>query len=85
MKLQAEYAATLQAYKDRFTVAQIEEYTQNVKAQGGYSSLETRIAWDMIHAAVGASAICGWYDKYNANDTHVTTLALRVYNDFMVA
>lgn len=45
-----------------------------VKASGNYKDLGTRIAWDLLHATFKANEICDWYDIYNCNDTHITTL-----------
>lgn len=46
-----------------------------VKASGNYKDLETRIAWDILHATFTVSEICSWYEQYDCNDSHISTLA----------
>ena len=50
-------------------------HVAKVKASGDYKDLETRIAWDLLHATFKASEICDWYEQYDCNDSHITTLA----------
>jgi len=53
----------------------IPPYAEQLKASKDYKDFETRLANDCLKAAVKTSEICSWYDKYNCNDTHITTLA----------
>lgn len=50
-------------------------HISKVKASKNYRDLETRIAWDLLHATFTASEICDWYEQYDCNDSHITTLA----------
>lgn len=51
-----------------------------VKVSGNYEDLETRIAWDVLHATYRADEICDWYEEYNCNDSHITTLVREALN-----
>lgn len=71
MKLEAELDFVVQKFKQ---LHNLEEYAATLKAKGGYNDFETRLAWDCLHATVPSSVICEWYDKYDCNDSHITTL-----------
>lgn len=73
MKLQAELTNVvkkMETIKD-----QLPAYAAALKASGNYKDFETRLAWDCMYAVVGSSVMCEWHDKYNCDDTHITTLA----------
>lgn len=73
MKLQNELTNVvkkMEIFKDK-----IPAYAAELKASGKYKDFETRLAWDCIYAAVKIDEICSWHDKYNCDDTHITTLA----------
>ena len=52
---------------------QLLEYAKKVEKSGHYNCLCTRIVND-IKYCISPSIICDLYDKYNCNDTHITTL-----------
>ncbi len=54
----------------------IGSYIDGVRKAGDYRSLRTRVAWDLLRAACGTGYICGLYDKYGCNDSHIGTLAI---------
>ena len=73
MKLQDELKNVIkkmQGFKSR-----IPEYARELKASGNYKDFEVRLANDCLRFAVGSAVLCEWYEKYNCNDTHTTTLA----------
>lgn len=53
----------------------LQEYANELKASKEYKDFETRLSWDVIRAACGVSYLCDLYDKYGANDSHISTLA----------
>ena len=79
MKLQNE----LEFVKKRFAdnLDKIKLYAPQLKESKQYKDFETRLAHDCMRAFVGVGTICDWYDKYNCNDTHVTTLGKRVLKE----
>lgn len=56
-------------------ITNLPEYEANLKANGNYKDFGTRLAWDCIHATILSEIVCGWYDKYNCHDDHITTAA----------
>lgn len=79
MKLQNE----LEFVKTQFqnNLDKIKDYAPQLKAGGQYKDFETRLTWDCIRAFVGSGTICLWYEKYNCNDTHVTTLGKKALKE----
>ena len=80
MKLQAEYNNV----KDRIShldQTQIITYRDKLRQSGEYKNFEIRFAWDLIRVAMGTNTICQWYKEYECNDSHITTLAIRVCKD----
>lgn len=57
------------------------EYIHNVKTSGNYKDLTTRIVNDVKYATCSPAIICSWYDEYNCNDTHITTLFKKVVRE----
>lgn len=53
----------------------LQSYANELKESGEYKDFLTRLSWDLIRAACGCNYLCSLYDKYGANDTHITTLA----------
>ena len=72
MKLQAEYNYIKKQFEDN--VEKIKDYAPKLKASGNYKDFEIRLTWDCIRAFVGTGTVCLWYEKYNCNDSHITTL-----------
>lgn len=83
MKLQPEFDQLLCRYKQNFLVGSVQIHELHLKQSGKYSDFETRAAWDLLNAVVSASEICGWYKKYDCDDTHVNTLAKALRKAFL--
>jgi len=81
MKLQNEYNNVLQAFRDKFTRDQILQHIEAIKDD--CKDITTRVSMDMLRAAVGVSAMCEWYEKYDCHDSHMVTLAKKAYREFM--
>lgn len=79
MKLQAEYNYIKKQFEDN--VEKIKDYAPKLKASGNYKDFEIRLTWDCIRAFVGTGTVCLWYEKYNCNDTHITTVGKKVLKD----
>jgi hypothetical protein len=72
MKLQAELDTVIEAIKRR--KEEVITYAAKLKESGSYKDYDTRLAHDVLRGVMGTSWICGLYDKYDCNDTHITTL-----------
>ena len=85
MKLQEVYKETLNEFKaislDCELLEKLKNHVQSVKESHEYKRLNVRIAWDIMRWRIGTSRICDWYSKYDCNDDHITTLALRCLRD----
>lgn len=71
MKLAAELDFVVEKFKQ---IKNLETYAANLKKSGAYNDFETRLAWDCLRATVPSSTVCEWYDKYDCNDDHITTI-----------
>lgn len=82
MKLKNE----MEYVKKQFTenLDKITEYAPKLKKSGQYKDFEIRLTWDCLRAFVGTGTICLWYDKYNCNDTHITTLGKNALKELKV-
>lgn len=79
MKLQKELKPLINDFnkiKD-----QIPAHVKKVKQDNNYKDLEVRIAYDCLRTVRSPQDICQWYDKYNCNDEHITTLAKRALKE----
>lgn len=72
MKLAPELDFVVEKFKQ---IRNLESYAEELKKSGNYNDFEARLAWDCLRLTVPSSTICEWYEKYNCNDTHITTLA----------
>ena len=85
MKLQEVYKETLNEFKaislDCELLEKLKKHVQAVKESHEYKRLNVRIAWDIMRWRIGTSRMCDWYSKYDCNDDHITTLALRCLKD----
>lgn len=62
--------------ESRFSrIPNLREYAAALKSSGEYRVYETRLAWACLRCAFKTSEICGWYDKYGCQYTHITTAA----------
>ena len=85
MKLQEVYKETLDEFKkislDSELLENLKNHIQAVKESHEYKSLNVRIACDIMRWRIGTSRMCDWYRKYDCNDEHINTLALRCLRD----
>lgn len=82
MKLKNE----LQNVINRFETIKdkIPPYAEQLKASGNYKDFRTRLAWDCLNAVFSSGEICEWYEKYNAHDEHITTLAKKALDQVCI-
>lgn len=82
MKLQNEYEYIKTQFENNLD--KIKEYAPKLKASGNYKDYEVRLVWDCIRAFVGSGTVCLWYDKYNCNDTHITTVGKKALKELNI-
>ena len=85
MKLKDE----LQGMEQRFSKLDINDLNtllKQLKESKQYNCLETRFIWILVHYCYSSSEILQIYDRYEATDSHLDTLAKKafknVYPDF---
>lgn len=85
MKLQEVYKETLDEFNsishDCELLEKLKCHIKELKESGEYKMLNVRIAWDIMRWRIGTQRMCDWYRKYECNDDHITTLALRCLRD----
>ena len=85
MKLQEVYTETLDEFKkislDNDLLEKLKNHIQAVKESGEYKILNVRIVLDIMRWRIGTSRMCDWYRKYDCNDDHITSLALRCMHE----
>lgn len=82
MKLKNELNNTIKEFKKiKHLIPKQIEYLKQEEKEGKCKDLETRLAWDCLHATIPSSQICKWYKQYNCNDNHIATLAKRALKE----
>lgn len=81
MKLQNIYEHVNEIVTSKVESMALWNYTNNIIASGNYKDLATRIAHDIKNATIPPSEVCRWYDEYDCNDTHITTLFKKVLKE----
>lgn len=82
MKLQNEFDFVKTQFANN--IDKIKAYAPKLKASEQYKDFETRLTWDCIRAFVGSGTVCLWYEKYNCNDKHITTVGKKALKDLGV-
>lgn len=80
MKLENEKQFVLNQMR-KLDAEKVKAYAAQVKASGDFKNFETRIVNDIIKAVIPVYTLCNWYEKYNCNDSHITTLAKSCVNE----
>lgn len=74
MKLEKELPLAIiriEALKKRCDVI---AYRENLRIHGEYKDFTTRFINDIKAAVLKSDEVCAWYEKYQCNDTHITSL-----------
>lgn len=53
-----------------------QQYGKQLREKGGYKDYEVRFARDVLRKLVTTFEICEWYDRYDCDDRHITSLAI---------
>lgn len=78
LKLDKELNTVIAAFQ-KISEQKIDSYISEVKKENNFKNLEIRVVNDVLRAAVGTSKICEWYDLYNCNDKHITSLGKKAF------
>lgn len=85
MKLKNELSEMEQRFSE-LDINDLNTLLKQLKASKQYSCLETRFIWILVHYCYASSELMQIYDKYDATDKHIDTLAKKafknVYPDF---
>lgn len=76
IKLQAELSLLVSKLQCIEELIKID--AKKFRKQGDF---ETKFALHCLRAVTSDETICEWYDKYNCNDDHITTLAKRALKE----
>jgi len=71
MKLESELNYVVEKFKQ---IRNLREYAEELRKSGKYNDFKARLGWDCLRMTVPSDTICGWYEKYECNDTHITVL-----------
>lgn len=80
MKLKDE----LQEMEQRFYKLDIDDLNtllRQLKDSKQYNCLETRFIWILVHYCYSSSELMQIYDKYEATDKHIDTLAKKAFKN----
>lgn len=80
MKLKNE----LKEMEQRFSKLDINDLNtlmKQLKESKQYNCLETRFIWILVHYCYTSSELIQFYDKYDATDKHIDTLAKRAFKN----
>lgn len=86
MKLQeifGQVKSDTELWISKVGIDNVKEYMELVKREKNYNNYEVRIANDIVKYGAmyhvrGTDYVLGLYDKYKCNDTHITTLCIKV-------
>lgn len=93
MKLQAEYARIM-GYTELWIaynggMEKVKEYVEKVRKEGNYTDFDVRIANDVVkygamYGVMGVNGVCDMMKKYNCNDSHLTTLCVKIAKELQI-
>lgn len=78
MKMSEQHYRALEAKIRPFQMA-IESHIATLKANGGYKDLETRVIFDVFHAAKIYNDFT--YQEFDYNDSHIKTAVRAILKD----
>ena len=74
MKLKAILPVAIQRIELLKQKCNVIEYREKLRKSGKYNQFDVRFSWDVGHAIFTTKEICSWYEKYQCNDDHITSL-----------
>lgn len=74
MKLKAIYNEVEQKVLSKVEQDVLIAHIEDVIKSGKYQDLSVRIPHDVKYVLFTPKEVCSWYDTYDCNDNHITTL-----------
>ena len=81
MKLNGIYKDVANRVTTGITEDRLIDYINTIVEGNNYKNLSTRVASGVQMVTFSPAEICDWYDKYNCNDSHITTLFKKVIRE----
>ena len=81
MKLNSIYNKVAARVTKRIPEENLLDYIEVVQKEGNYKNLTVRAVNDIKNILFSSKEICSWYDEYNCNDNHITTLFKKVVRE----
>lgn len=80
MKLKNELSEMEQRFS-KLDINDLNTLLRQLKDSKQYSCLETRFIWTLVHYCYTSSELIQFYDKYDATDKHIDTLAKKAFKN----
>ena len=80
MKLKNELSEMEQRFS-KLDINDLNTLLRQLKDSKQYSCIETRFIWILVHYCYLSSEIMQIYDKYEASDIHIETLAKKAFKN----
>ena len=74
MKLKNILPIAIQRFEELKKHSNVIEYREQLRKSGNYNKFDVRFSWDVGHAVFTTKEICNWYEDYDCNDEHITSL-----------
>jgi hypothetical protein len=81
MKLNGIYNKVAARVKTSVKEENLIDYIKEIETTGRYNNLTVRVVNDIKNILFSPKEVCSWYDEYNCNDNHVTTLFKKVVRE----
>ena len=78
MKITKEQLQYMQIAIEPFCTSQLTEHINNVKKEGKYKDLDTRIMFDLFYVAKLSKYACDTLYKCGCNDNHIETALMQI-------
>ena len=80
MKLKNELSGMEQRFS-KLDINDLEKLLKQLKESKQYNCLETRFIWVLVNYCYSSAELIQIYDKYDATDKHIDTLAKKAYTN----
>lgn len=81
MKLLAIYEECTKKVTDNISDDRLSLYVEDLKKTGNYKNLMVRVPNDVKYALFSPKTVCSWYETYDCNDNHITTLFKKIIKE----
>ena len=74
MKLKNILPIAIKRFEELKKHSNVIEYREKLRKSGNYNKFDVRFAWDVGRTVFTTKEICSWYEDYDCNDDHITSL-----------